>query len=758
MGEERAAFLAALAYCFSPGDRNMTANALLSAALLALLGTTGGAQPIEERSRELERAIARAETKATDRTSLAYLSNLPLAQLKVRKVQAALQEFIGESAALRQEIDEGFAALQRLDEGRVAFEGDTGRLERAYIAANDQTAQPYYLYVPRDYTREKRWPVIVLLHGYVGNITIAKPWLLTEEQEEEGGRNGAIVLTPYGRRNTDFQGVGEVDVFQAIEETKRFYTVDPDRIYLCGPSMGGYGTWTISLRHPGAFAACAPMCSQTDMFVWWPWPHQTAPRFKQFLGEWDNPIDLAPNAVSQSYSLQHGELDQKPLIPVEQSHMMLWELNRLGTPAEYFEHPKADHYIYWEMLCFEKAFAWLVTHRLDPWPKHVRLKSYTYRYDTAFWLRIAEYREWGRAATAEATVDAAANRIDMTTDNVARAEVRLSPKLVDPNRDLVVVADGREVFRGRAQGEVLALDVAPATPAPRPDAPRKRKDLCGPVEDVFNGPFVVVPGTGGTAEDRRMLGEAAATWCKEWDGFADGLPPLLKDTEVTDEIAASHNLVLFGTPQTNQVLAGIADRLPIGVEDHRFTIAGKTYEGPEVGVVFCYPSPKYPDRYVLVYSGAPFGRHLGINHKHDLLPDYFIFSTDSKNPWDDTDRHLCAGFFDLNWQPDPKLMEEAEPDTPGTRWFGSADTIRDKSLAKPVLSLINGFDAPLKLRIDDQPAIDVPAGETVSREVEAGRHRLAADCPDGITRSEERLMVPEFRYQWRLPMLVVVWP
>ncbi len=725
--------------------------------LLPLAPPPAAGEAADAQVRDLQQAIERADAKVADRTSAAYLSNMPLAKLKLREAQAYARAAFGEPDKMRQEVQEGLEALKRLEGGKLAFEGETGRLERAYVAANDNTAQPYFLYVPEDYRPDHKWPLVVLLHGYVSNTSLTEPWRLTEEQEKEGARNGAIVLTPYARRNTDFQGAGEVDVLAAIEETKRFYAIDSDRLYLCGPSMGGYGTWTISLRYPGVFAACAPMCGQTDMFVWWPWPRLTAPRFKQFLGEWDNPIDLASNGMAQSYFLQHGEFDRKPLIPVEQSHMMMWEMKRLGTPIEYFEHAGSDHFIYWDMLCFEKAFSWLVKHQLDRWPKHVRLKSYSYRYDTAYWLRVTEYRKWGTAALDEATVDPQANRVDLTTDNVARLELKVSPELLDLKRPITVVADGREVFRDAPTGDALAVTVAEPV-APKQGALRKRKGLCGPVEDVLNGPFVVVAGTGGTAEERKSLAEKAATWCKEWDDFADGAPPLTTDAQVTDEAAATHNLVLFGTPTTNSVIAGIADQLPIRVEDHKYTVAGKTYAGPDLGLVLCYPNPKHPDRYVLIYSGETFGRHLGINHKHDLLPDYFIFSTDSFSSWDDTDRHVCAGFFDLNWQVDPTLMEEAEQEKPGTRYFGSADTIRDKALTKPVLSLINGFDAALKLQVDNEPAVSIQAGDTFTREVEPGHHTLTAECPDGIARTEPRLMVPEFKYQWRLPVLTVTWP
>ena len=52
-----------------------------------------------------------------------------------------------------------------------------------------------------------------------------------------------------------------------IESLKAFidgmvarYSVDTDRIYLCGLSMGGFGTWYMAMAYPHLFAAIAPCC------------------------------------------------------------------------------------------------------------------------------------------------------------------------------------------------------------------------------------------------------------------------------------------------------------------------------------------------------------------------------------------------------------------------------------------------------------------------------------------------------------------
>jgi len=45
-----------------------------------------------------------------------------------------------------------------------------------------------------------------------------------------------------------------------IAELAEQYAIDRNRIYLCGLSMGGFGTWYTAMAYPDLFAAIAPCC------------------------------------------------------------------------------------------------------------------------------------------------------------------------------------------------------------------------------------------------------------------------------------------------------------------------------------------------------------------------------------------------------------------------------------------------------------------------------------------------------------------
>lgn len=640
----------------------------LAAALVAVLAgpgagpataqDAGGADA--ERIAELERAIIAVEQRGDDREAPAFRTNFPLAKLQLEKARLLARRswwYGGESVA--SVVRDGLAALERLEAGEAHY-AQPGKLsELAYITENDGTVQPYYLHVPSDYDPGREWPLIVFLHGYVPTISVLDPWVLGDGECRLAEEHGALLLIPYGRRNTDFQGVGEVDVLASTAEVQALYNVDPLRVHISGVSMGGMGAWNMALRHPGRYAAATPIAGHTDMHVWWPrmlpgWParRDDIPAFRRWLVEWDNPVDLVMNARNQNIFVQHGEMDN--LIPAEQSRTIVAAAEGLGIPIRYHEFKGQGHYIYWDLPVYENAWSWTTQQALDESPSRITYKTYSLKYDTAFWLQIVDFVRWGVPATVDCEVVRAGRGLRITTENVRLLRIDVQKAPLQKIEDFTVQLNGQR-SRGRATANwdlyVLCDDVERAE---RAWPPNKRKGLSGPVEEVFDTAFVVVPGTAGSPEDDRDNMEKAQRWADEWDKFADGLPPLKLDTEITEEDIQGSNLVLFGTPRTNAILARIADRLPIGIGEGEYTVAGRTYRGDDLGLVMCYPNPLAPHRYVAVYAGELYGEKCGINHKHDLIPDFIVFNTRNFN-YDDTNEHEVAGFFDMHWELCPEL-------------------------------------------------------------------------------------------------------
>jgi hypothetical protein len=291
----------------------------------------------------------------------------------------------------------------------------------------------------------------------------------------------------------------------------------------------------------------------------------------------------------------------------------------------------------------------------------VRFKTYSLLYPRAWWVTIDAFERWGEPAEVNATLQPG-NKLEVTTLNVARLTLRIPDSrfqipdskagfAVDPKAPLAATVNGKpQKLEPNAEGTfTLELAAWKATPL------RKKPSLCGPIKDAFNARFHFVYGTAGGKEAAERNRTLARQVQKEWYAFAKGFRNVVPDTAIPEAEMGRANLILFGTPKTNALLAKMAAKLPIRFTDEGYEFLGKTYKaGETTGLMFIYPNPLAPERYIVVYDGQHYGEKLGENHKYDLLPDFIVYSDEPD--YDDSNSFYVAGFFDGAWQLDPKLV------------------------------------------------------------------------------------------------------
>jgi predicted peptidase len=155
----------------------------------------------------------------------------------------------------------------------AAADQKTGFLTKTF-KNDDGTTSEYVVFVPHDYDGSKAYPVILFLHGAGetkgGKKMPAEVGIGTAIKKTEKAFGFITVIpqaesvkTRVGQRwySTNPDGKRALAILDAVQKE---YKTDPDRVYLTGLSMGGFGTWQMAFAHPDKWAAIVPICGGGD--------------------------------------------------------------------------------------------------------------------------------------------------------------------------------------------------------------------------------------------------------------------------------------------------------------------------------------------------------------------------------------------------------------------------------------------------------------------------------------------------------------
>lgn len=141
----------------------------------------------------------------------------------------------------------------------------TGVFRRAFLSNIDSTLQPYSIKIPKNFDRNKKYPLFVMLHGSGSDdqSMLYEDELLTE--------NNFIEVAPYGRgtSNCFSDDSAEVDVKEAIDDVIKNYPIDTTKIIIAGFSMGGYGAYRIFYEYPKLFKGVVVFSGHPNLPNYW---------------------------------------------------------------------------------------------------------------------------------------------------------------------------------------------------------------------------------------------------------------------------------------------------------------------------------------------------------------------------------------------------------------------------------------------------------------------------------------------------------
>ena len=135
-------------------------------------------------------------------------------------------------------------------------------------AARTGSCSPTACWIPTDYEAGTRAPLQFWLHWRGGNhnsVGNVAPRAL----QDLGESRGALVVSPRGRGSSSwYVGRGQVDIEDVWRDVHATFTVDRARTYVAGHSMGGWGSFLLTITHPDWFAAALPASPPVTQGAW----------------------------------------------------------------------------------------------------------------------------------------------------------------------------------------------------------------------------------------------------------------------------------------------------------------------------------------------------------------------------------------------------------------------------------------------------------------------------------------------------------
>ena len=567
--------------------------------------------------------------------------------------------------------------------GRNPFHGARGEItSRGYRSRVSTTIQGYGVYLPRNFDPSRRYPLVAILHGGSSNhnlflgVVMGNNMRWTDYPQHLYDMYRAhwdadwIIVTPEGFGQVMWRWMGERDVLDVIEDAKREYPIDEERVVLNGISNGGVGTWNIGLRHAWRFSAVVPMAG--------------APGWRQYSGgprvPYEDPllraqsgIDLSENAINTHLRYFHGTADPGPMRP-QYVRTFTETIRPTGVPFRevWFE---AGHDILYMTHKRGKMLRDLESIRRNRRPTEVRLVTGDYRAARQHWLEVGRIDDYPVRARLRARVASPGN---------VEIEVRNASVLALHRDDVPFGADQTSVTIEGQRAYSGAVSSLPTVawfhrtagswrlgyPVPARDSDVKRPGLSGPITDAYHDRMVHVYGTQDAAATD-ALQRAARTGARGWPLWLWAVnQEVVADTAVTEAMMRDATLVLYGTPGSNSVLERMRERLPIRVEAGAVVVGAERFDRPDVGTRFIAPNPLAPTRYVIVQAGLSTGAVQAGHRLPDFVPDYVVYDGSSTRTRPrlvvSSRRPLAAGFFDGRWSISRPAGTGDDAPTPGS--------------------------------------------------------------------------------------------
>jgi dienelactone hydrolase len=528
---------------------------------------------------------------------------------------------------------------------------------RGYVSRIDRSVQPYVLAVPPTYRPADtgtKYRFDFWCHGRGEDLMELK--FIRGKGESAPDH---FVVNLYGRYCNANKFAGEIDLLEALEDVKKRYRVDENRLVDIGFSMGGAAAWQFAGHYTDLFAAASPGAgfSESREFL------HIKPEEVEAMKPWERSLwhlydctDWAANLAMLPTIAYAGENDGQK----QASDMMEKAMAAEGLKMERLIGPKTGHaYEPGTRKKLNERLAEICAKGRNPRPWEVHFTTWTLRYNRMYWVTVDSMAKHWERARVDASITG--NRgIEVKTSGVTGFTLDMGT--LAPGAELNVIIDGQKLttgtdatkgspakfFRsGKAWERMTEVERGAFPPA-------KRHGLQGPIDDAFMDAFLIVKPSRKAMNDK--TGQWAASECEHaiahWQKQFRGEARVTTDAALSDADIRENNLILFGDPGSNATIAKIADKLPIQWKAGKLVMGEKSFDASNHMPALIFPNPLNPQRYVVLNSGFTFREFDYLNNARQTpkLADYAVIDVDSPVTAKAPGRVVEGGFFDEQWQ------------------------------------------------------------------------------------------------------------
>ncbi|HEK86662.1 MAG TPA: hypothetical protein ENO29_09970 [Candidatus Aminicenantes bacterium] len=286
--------------------------------------------------------------------------------------------------------------------------------------------RPYYIYLPDDYDPAEVYPMIIYLGMGEGRGDLSLlSFYYALKKDDHLSRYILLVPQAFGHW---WEPEVEQDLKKIWRRIIKDYSLDTDRLYLCGSSNGGMGTIFYATSFPDRFAALGenmgfPFLNRKEVSL-------------------DEDLDKLKNLFNTDIFISHGEADDQ--VSPEGDRKAFNFLKKNGQEVIYQEFPNKKHNI------DPAEIINLITNLFDkssrnPYPRKLYFIMTDGIYSQCYWLKIQEYSD----LPVEVQAEIKDNSVNLKTKNVKKIKLYLDDNLVDLNKEIQVFINNQLEFQGR---------------------------------------------------------------------------------------------------------------------------------------------------------------------------------------------------------------------------------------------------------------------------------------------------------------------